>query len=248
MFFTAPRSRATAFGLVLLSACGEQAGNHARGRPAQARWSPDSAWRPPVTTARDSAAADSAFRRRAAFGRGPVTRDEAIFEAGATYNHGMPGDVIERLTRDSATVALYAEMLAGRVPWPRPPEFADTAQVLMLLAGPSRRADVPLFLRFTDAAASGQPGAAYLTTYRNAVYALTRHLDEPAVRRRLSALGSAPDRPTRWVVINTLARSTDTAGSRRVLRTISPEMLRPDSLVPYPEVRAAVAARLRPPA
>ena len=125
---------------------------------------------------------------------GPLTRREALWYTRA-YFHGFDSfdsATRARMLRDTAALALYADLLTGRAPWPRG-AWPNTTLLWLVEARDPRH--VPVFLQLTDSAAAARVADVGPTadegSFNNAAVGLAQQLDVPAARERLRALLSS---------------------------------------------------------
>ena len=171
-----------------------------------------------------------------AFAQGPLSQAERL-NAVRLHFEGIGGispSNLARVVADSASLAYYRDMLAGRVAWPR---SVDTSMVMYYLVASRRPEFLPTFLTFGQVNLGPRRG----TAYRVAVWGLAQLAAEPQARERLVALGQRTvPVPFRESVAHLLAIQESTA-AQEILRGVYAADL-PSSV--QSEVRSAMVRPL----
>jgi len=124
---------------------------------------------------------------RASVTEKPLSRREADAYTGAPIDCGLPRSIINRILRDSTTMAYYAELLQGRKQWPR---GGDTSVVLGFIAQSGDPRFLPVLLLYARVDSSKHQ-AHWRMVFSQAVGGLVRLDTLPEAHDRLLALGTS---------------------------------------------------------
>lgn len=149
-----------------------------------------------------------------------------IAHAGHRIDTGVPVEIRDRISNDTAVVQLYADLLEGRavssMGW-------DTATVIWWLAESGNPKYMPIFLRFAQ---PNQP----LAEYQMASYGLARRANLPAAQQRIRELTLGADPFHRSLMALILMHVNDDA-ARAILRQIAA-----DGMPSFPSERERLLA------